>query len=42
MSSDVQGYGFGTNSMTGGQKNLLIFGGLGAFLALFLLGYALE
>eukprot|EP00611_Tribonema_gayanum_P016527 TRINITY_DN2877_c0_g1_i1.p1 TRINITY_DN2877_c0_g1~~TRINITY_DN2877_c0_g1_i1.p1 ORF type:complete len:235 (+),score=76.04 TRINITY_DN2877_c0_g1_i1:90-794(+) len=37
-----QGYGFGTNSMTGGQKNLLIFGGLGAFLALFLLGYALE
>ncbi|KAG5188221.1 ALG6, ALG8 glycosyltransferase family-domain-containing protein [Tribonema minus] len=39
---DGLGYGFGTNSMTGGQKNLLIFGGLGVFLALFLLGYALE
>ncbi|CAM9258621.1 unnamed protein product, partial [Chrysoparadoxa australica] len=37
-----QGYGLGTNSMTGGQKNLLIFGGLAAFFLLFLLGYALD
>jgi rubredoxin len=37
-----QGYGFGTNSMTGGQKNLLIFGGLGAFFVLFLGGYAMS
>ena len=37
-----QGYGFGTNSMTAGQKNLLIFGGLGFFFLLFLSGYALN
>lgn len=37
-----QGYGFGTNSMTAGQKNLLIFGGLGFFFVLFLSGYALN
>ncbi len=37
-----QGYGFGTNGMTGGQKNLLIFGGLGAFFVLFLSGYAMS
>ena len=37
-----QGYGFGTNSMTEGQKNLLIFGSLAAFFVLFLGGYALE
>ncbi|GMH47254.1 hypothetical protein TL16_g00018, partial [Triparma laevis f. inornata] len=36
-----QGYGFGTNGMTGGEKNLLIFGGLGAFFVLFLAGYGL-
>lgn len=37
-----QGYGFGGNSMTGGQKNALIFGGLGAFFLLFLGGYGLS
>ena len=37
-----QGYGFGTNSWTAGQKNLAIFGGLGAFFILFLSGYALS
>ena len=30
-----QGYGFGTNSWTSGQKNLAIFGGLGLFFLLF-------
>ncbi|KAL3802809.1 hypothetical protein HJC23_007586 [Cyclotella cryptica] len=37
-----QGYGFGTNSMTTGQKNTLIWGGLGLFFLLFLSGYALS
>jgi len=37
-----QGYGFGTNSWTAGQKNLAIFGGLGFFFILFLSGYALS
>ena len=37
-----QGYGFGTNSMTTGQKNALIWGGLGFFFLLFLSGYALS
>lgn len=37
-----QGYGFGTNSWTAGQKNLAIFGGLGFFFLLFLSGYALS
>lgn len=37
-----QGYGFGTNSMTAGQKNGLIFGGLAFFFVLFLSGYALN
>mmetsp|Transcript_25391 Transcript_25391/g.47716 ORF Transcript_25391/g.47716 Transcript_25391/m.47716 type:complete len:186 (+) Transcript_25391:68-625(+) len=37
-----QGYGFGTNSMTGGQKNALIFGGLAAFFVLFLAGYGMS
>jgi rubredoxin len=37
-----QGYGFGTNSWTAGQKNLAIFGGLGLFFVLFLGGYALS
>ncbi|KAL7516368.1 hypothetical protein ACHAWX_001392 [Stephanocyclus meneghinianus] len=37
-----QGYGFGTNSMTTGQKNTLIWGGLGFFFLLFLSGYALS
>mmetsp|Transcript_17383 Transcript_17383/g.43373 ORF Transcript_17383/g.43373 Transcript_17383/m.43373 type:complete len:196 (+) Transcript_17383:117-704(+) len=37
-----QGYGFGTNSWTSGQKNLAVFGGLGAFFVLFLSGYAMS
>mmetsp|Transcript_30679 Transcript_30679/g.62378 ORF Transcript_30679/g.62378 Transcript_30679/m.62378 type:complete len:115 (-) Transcript_30679:210-554(-) len=36
-----QEYGFG-NGLTGDDKNLLIFGGLGAFFVLFLSGYLLE
>lgn len=37
-----QGYGFGTNAMTSGQKNALIWGGLAAFFLVFLGGYALS
>jgi rubredoxin len=37
-----QGYGFGTNSWTSGQKNLAVFGGLAAFFVLFLSGYAMS
>jgi rubredoxin len=37
-----QGYGFGANSWTAGQKNLAIFGGLGLFFLLFLSGYAMS
>ncbi len=37
-----QGYGFGGNSMTSGQKNGIIFGGLGLFFFLFLAGYGLS
>jgi len=37
-----QGYGFGGNSMTAGQKNGIIFGGLGLFFLLFLSGYAMS
>jgi len=37
-----QGYGFGGNSMTSGQKNGLIFGGLGFFFLVFIGGYGLS
>jgi rubredoxin len=37
-----QGYGFGTNSMTSGQKNTLIWGSIAGFFLLFLSGYALS
>mmetsp|Transcript_6886 Transcript_6886/g.14954 ORF Transcript_6886/g.14954 Transcript_6886/m.14954 type:complete len:199 (+) Transcript_6886:152-748(+) len=37
-----QGYGFGTNSMTSGQKNSLIWGSIAAFFLLFIGGYALS
>lgn len=37
-----QGYGFGFNSMTAGQKNGIIFGGLALFFVLFLSGYAMS
>ena len=37
-----QGYGFGTNSMTEGEKSKLIYGGLALFFVFFLAGYLLE
>ena len=37
-----QKYGLGTNTMTAGQKSLLIYGSLALFFALFLAGYFLE
>lgn len=37
-----QGYGFGGNSLTSGQKSGLIFGSLGFFFLLFLSGYAMS
>lgn len=37
-----QGYGFGTNSMTEGQKSGLIYGSLLLFFGLFLAGYFLQ
>jgi rubredoxin len=40
--AENQQYGFGTNSMTGNQKLLLIYGSLLLFVAFFLAGYALE
>lgn len=40
--AENQGYGLGTNTMTGEQKSLLIFGSLAAFFALLLAGYALP
>jgi hypothetical protein len=40
--AENQQYGFGTNSMTGNQKLLLIYGTLLLFVAFFLAGYALE
>jgi rubredoxin len=40
--AENQGYGLGTNSMTGGQKSALIYGALAVFFLLFLGGYALE
>ncbi|KAL4447643.1 hypothetical protein ABPG75_004862 [Micractinium tetrahymenae] len=40
--AENQGYGLGTNGLTEEQKSLLIFGSLGFFFVLFLLGYALP
>ena len=37
-----QGYGFGTNSMTEGEKSRLIYGSLALFFVFFLAGYFLE
>lgn len=37
-----QGYGFGGNSMTAGQKSGIVFGGLFLFFILFLAGYGLS
>jgi rubredoxin len=40
--AENQQYGLGTNSLTAGQKNGLIFGGLAFFFMLLLSGYALN
>lgn len=40
--ADNQNYGFGTNGWTEAQKSTAIFGGLAAFFALFVGGYALN
>jgi len=40
--ADNQAYGLGTNTWTESQKSTAIFGGLAAFFALFLGGYALN
>jgi rubredoxin len=40
--AENQQYGLGTNSMTGEQKSLLIYGVLALFFILFLGGYALN
>merc|ERR1719454_1796533 len=40
--ADNQAYGFGTNTWTEAQKSTAIFGGLAAFFALFIGGYALN
>lgn len=37
-----QGYGFGTNSMTGGEKSTLIYGSLFLFFLSFIAGYLLD
>jgi len=37
-----QGYGLGTNSMTGDQKSLLIYGSLALFFFLFIAGYFIQ
>ena len=40
--ADNQAYGFGTNTWTESQKSTAIFGGLAAFFALFIGGYAVR
>lgn len=40
--ADNQKYGFGSNTLTGGEKSLLIFGGLGICALLLLSGYAMN
>ncbi len=40
--AENQSYGLGTNSMTGEQKQLLIYGSLAAFFALFIAGYGMQ
>ena len=40
--AENQKYGLGTNSLTGGQKSLLIFGSFFAFFFLFLAGYFIQ
>lgn len=40
--AENQKYGLGTNSMTGDQKLLLIYGSLGFFFACFIAGYGMN
>jgi hypothetical protein len=40
--AENQGYGLGTNAMTGEQKSRLIFGSLLFFFFLFIAGYGLQ
>lgn len=40
--AENQQYGFGGNSLTSGQKSLLIYGSLILFFGLFLAGYTLQ
>eukprot|EP00472_Partenskyella_glossopodia_P006034 CAMPEP_0197516466 /NCGR_PEP_ID=MMETSP1318-20131121/1339_1 /TAXON_ID=552666 /ORGANISM="Partenskyella glossopodia, Strain RCC365" /LENGTH=204 /DNA_ID=CAMNT_0043065221 /DNA_START=133 /DNA_END=747 /DNA_ORIENTATION=- len=40
--AENQGYGFGTNTLTEGQKSALIYGSLVFFFFLFLLGYKMN
>eukprot|EP00798_Chlamydomonas_sp_ICE-L_P007499 gene7496-645_t len=40
--AENQTYGFGANTMTGDQKQLLIYGSLALFFVLFIAGYGLE
>ncbi|XP_002972613.2 uncharacterized protein LOC9651691 [Selaginella moellendorffii] len=40
--AENQSYGFGTNTLTSGQKSLLIYGSLVFFFILFLSGYFLQ
>mmetsp|Transcript_31781 Transcript_31781/g.38406 ORF Transcript_31781/g.38406 Transcript_31781/m.38406 type:complete len:196 (+) Transcript_31781:88-675(+) len=40
--AENQGYGLGGNTMTSGQKSLLIYGSLLAFFGLFIAGYLLD
>ncbi|KAF5196659.1 Rubredoxin [Thalictrum thalictroides] len=40
--AENQQYGLGTNTLTSGQKLILIYGGLGLFFVLFLSGYFLQ
>lgn len=40
--AENQGYGLGTNSMTAGQKSLLIYGSIGAGFMLLLAGYTMN
>lgn len=40
--AENQGYGLGTNAMTGEQKSLLIYGSLAALFLLLLAGYTMD
>ena len=42
VSEQNQGYGFGTNSMTEGEKSRLIYGSLAFFFLFFIAGYLID